>query len=177
MHTVIDNIGNGTFQWMIGSQQMLFAEPYGPPTVNSVGNWNYTSSDYHSHTLRGNGGGDYVVDNGGAPDVRQVAYASTITPTIGPGIGEVVEQVGTLTGPLLVGPISGTPGPAQKVTFWFTENSTGGYPVTWDASYAFGQDSTVAMQTPSQAPNGSWELRFEWHPELGQWRCIGIQRF
>ena len=105
-------------------------------------------------------------------DVAAPAYATTVTPTLTSNRNLIVN-VGTLTGPVTIGPPTGSSlDDGTTIIVRLREDSTGGRAIALDASYAVGSNPTVA-QINTGAGNGI-ELKFEYDAPETKWRYVGL---
>lgn len=106
-----------------------------------------------------------------ALQVATIAYAASITPNA--NVQDVVN-VGTLTGAITINAPSGTPSDGQNMRFRFVEDGTGGWAITWNATFVFGTDITTAL-IPVTA-SAKFEVMFTWNATDSKWRAVSLVR-
>lgn len=116
---------------------------------------------------QGTGGG-----NGTSRTVQSTAYAATVTPAL--PSGDLVLNVGALTGNVTLGNPTGTPVDAQRITYRLVQDGTGTRTVAVDTQFAYGTDVTASLH-PTTA-SAKWEFTVQWNATDSKWRAIGIVR-
>jgi hypothetical protein len=103
--------------------------------------------------------------------ITSVSYAATITPAL-PTSGDLVLNVGALTGNVTIANPTGTPTDGQTMRLRLSQDATGGRTITWGSAYKFG--STVQTTDIPSAASAAFEMVLSYHAGSSQWRVLGI---
>lgn len=108
------------------------------------------------------------------PTAQSVAYAATVTPNC--DITDVLN-IAAMTAAMTLGTPTGSPVDGQHLLVRFTQDGTGGWPVTHGAGYEF--DAAVPAAGDPTAPGAVWERLYRFRSSTSKWRCVatwGVNR-
>lgn len=110
---------------------------------------------------------------GASRTATTVAYAATVTPTL-PSSGDLVLNIGALTGNVTVANPTGAPTDGQTLRLRMAQDGTGSWTASFGTAYAFGTD--VPSSTVPTAASAKFELLFSYCSADLKWRASAIIR-